>query len=854
MATMNSGLGGATGYGENSFVTNGPDSGTLDDGSVYVDITSVFGPGGITLFGQNYTGFNVGTNGVIGFDWDSTTYNPEGLEGFNQGPLIAPLWTDMDLSQGGDILWDLDTVNGTVTITWLDVAPSSGAGTNSFQVVLTDTGGGNFDLEFIYEDIQYGDGDTLGNSVGLTDGNGNVYELEGSRDTNDATQYETTSFDSGPAPGHFSTSVVDGTPDVYSIDGTSGADNMDVGYTDADGQHITNQDDYILAGDGNDTIRGGEGDDTIVGGAGDDVIYSGSDSDAAAPTYVQVYNGDNYHGTTGQDFYHWNAETGSNAVIRMNNTPTESGSGDGEADYVVVGTTNNTGTLTIGDFDVGNDRIVLPEAYASISMTNASSPPDYYSDITITYANGNTQSFVIYHDGSTPLTASEVFTTEVPTVTASDNDQLIGGEGDDTFILEDHSGNDTIDGGAGEGDHIDASNLSGPASVTYSGDGAGDIVSGSDTITFSDIEQITLTNQADFFDASAAASGVSLDAGTGDDTIIGSSGNDTLSSGIGHDTITGGLGDDVMTSAGGEDLFVLTTSGGRDTITDFGTGDLDGDGRFNDQLDVSNLSGGTGPGGSVTRNDVVVSDDGSGNAVLTFPDGEQLVLLGVPPTFMSAPANLYSAGIPCFTTGTLIDTATGPRPVETLRVGDLMQTADEGCKPVIWIGMTHVPHKALVANPRLRPITLHPGGSLLLARPMTVSRQHRFVFADPQDRTERFLRANQLLQVAPDQASAGCPLGGVTYVHVLLERHQVLFSGGVATESFFPGPWSLRGLSPRSVAKLAALLPRLRYLHGLPPKLARMATEQIYAPLARDEISTAELRERLRATRLKQSA
>ena len=122
MATMNSGLGGTSGYGENSFVANGPDTGTLDDGSVYVDITSVFGPDGITLFGKSYTGFNVGTNGAIGFDWDSTGYYPQGLAGFNEGPLIAPLWTDMDLSKGGDILWDLDPTNGKVTITWLAVS------------------------------------------------------------------------------------------------------------------------------------------------------------------------------------------------------------------------------------------------------------------------------------------------------------------------------------------------------------------------------------------------------------------------------------------------------------------------------------------------------------------------------------------------------------------------------------------------------------------------------------------------------------------------------------------------------------------------------------------------------------
>ena len=210
-------------------------------------------------------------------------------------------------------------------------------------------------------------------------------------------------------------------------------------------------------------------------------------------------------------------------------------------------------------------------------------------------------------------------------------------------------------------------------------------------------------------------------------------------------------------------------------------------------------------------------------------------------------------GIPCFTAGTLIKTARGPCPVETLRVGDLLQTADNGLQQVMWVGISHIEGAALRANPRLRPITLQPGGILNLPHPMTVSRQHRFVLNDT-DQAELFLRANQLHQLAPEQAPSHCPQHGVTYVHVLLERHEVIFAGGIPTESFYPGPWSLRGLSNDAQAELTSLLPDLRALRPLHPRLARIATDKIYSPLARKEISTADLGMRITPERLQHRA
>lgn len=120
---MISGLGGSSGYGENSFKTNGVDHasyGTYDDSAVQIDVTSVFGASGINYFGTDYANIWVNSNGLITFDAHNTSYNPSGIAGLSD-PAIAPFWTDIDIEKGGDIYWDVDTTNGTITITWLDV-------------------------------------------------------------------------------------------------------------------------------------------------------------------------------------------------------------------------------------------------------------------------------------------------------------------------------------------------------------------------------------------------------------------------------------------------------------------------------------------------------------------------------------------------------------------------------------------------------------------------------------------------------------------------------------------------------------------------------------------------------------
>jgi hypothetical protein len=54
MAVMVTGLGGPAGYGENIFSTSTKTTGNNDDGSIQVNLTSVFGAGGLDYFGTSY--------------------------------------------------------------------------------------------------------------------------------------------------------------------------------------------------------------------------------------------------------------------------------------------------------------------------------------------------------------------------------------------------------------------------------------------------------------------------------------------------------------------------------------------------------------------------------------------------------------------------------------------------------------------------------------------------------------------------------------------------------------------------------------------------------------------------------
>lgn len=167
----------------------------------------------------------------------------------------------------------------------------------------------------------------------------------------------------------------------------------------------------------------------------------------------------------------------------------------------------------------------------------------------------------------------------------------------------------------------------------------------------------------------------------------------------------------------------------------------------------------------------------------------------------------------CFCADTLITTPTGQTAVQDLRIGDLVET-ENGPKPLRWIGRRRIGSEELKQNPKLRPVIIRKGalGADLPNRSLRVSRQHRFVsrskIASRMFGTKDVLVAAARLLDLPgirvdEQADQ------VTYYHLMLDAHEIIFAEGAPTESFLATPTSLEALTPQAREELLELLPHL---------------------------------------------
>jgi hypothetical protein len=262
-----------------------------------------------------------------------------------------------------------------------------------------------------------------------------------------------------------------------------------------------------------------------------------------------------------------------------------------------------------------------------------------------------------------------------------------------------------------------------------------------------------------------------------------------------YDTISGGSGNDTITTGTGDDNVVLQRLGAHDTVTDFDIGDADLNGASNDQLDVSDLR--DPDGNPVNVWDVVVTDDGSGNALLTFPEGETLTLQGIAPAQMTG-RQMMASGIPCYAPGTQIDTPGGPRAVENLKVGDLVETLDHGPQPIRWIRSGEQPLED--AGTDDKPVLIKAGalGASLPAHDLVVSPQHR-IFVGGAGQLHRVFSAEMF---APAKSLTAVPgirhMKGktqITWIHFACDRHEVVTANGCLSESLLLGPMVVNGLT-----------------------------------------------------------
>jgi hypothetical protein len=171
-----------------------------------------------------------------------------------------------------------------------------------------------------------------------------------------------------------------------------------------------------------------------------------------------------------------------------------------------------------------------------------------------------------------------------------------------------------------------------------------------------------------------------------------------------------------------------------------------------------------------------------------------------------------AGGVICFTPGTRVATPTGSRLIQDIRPGDRILTKDNGAQDILWTGSRRMSGARLYAMPHLRPIRFK-AGAFGIERPdqdLIVSPQHRMVLSGPSARAlfnteEVLVKAEDLLNdvtICVDHA-----LREVTYIHILLERHNIVWANGLETESFHPSNTALDTIEPDQRTALMSLLP-----------------------------------------------
>jgi hypothetical protein len=199
-----------------------------------------------------------------------------------------------------------------------------------------------------------------------------------------------------------------------------------------------------------------------------------------------------------------------------------------------------------------------------------------------------------------------------------------------------------------------------------------------------------------------------------------------------------------------------------------------------------------GPGGifSVTGD----GDEEDFNFTYTVSDGDNTDV-----------GSVNATSIPCFVAGTLITTDQGDVPVETLQPGDLVMTQDDGPQPLRWIGTRTVAAKDNFAPILIRAGTFGQHGDV------QVSPLHRVLVRD--SLAELLFGEAEVLVAAKDlvnDRSVTRQVGGkVTYVHLMFDQHQVVFTEGLASESFLPGPQTTKSFEKEIIAEICSIFPEL---------------------------------------------
>ncbi|WP_299283326.1 Hint domain-containing protein [uncultured Tateyamaria sp.] len=528
-----------------------------------------------------------------------------------------------------------------------------------------------------------------------------------------------------PGPEYSVTGIPAGVEGDDSIDGGAGNDTI---YGDGGNDTLNGDqgDDEIFAGSGDDSLDGGADNDTVVGGSGADVVLGGTGNDSLFGD-----SADGSPATTGVIIADEDFEGGATGWT-TNRTDTDPGFGE-----------------VLGRFGSVDGTVATQKTFAM----------DQSKDFAILEFDAHLidswdgEEFIITLNGE-QVSFTQFFT-------------QAGTAGSETFIGADGA-TYTVD-------------------YAPTNQGALGFNSGFNDITYG--VRITVENPPANL---TVGFGSTLDQSTADEsfaidnfTIIGTDdAEDTFTAVTDElntdDTLTGGAGNDTLTGGEGNDTFIYNTGDGSDVITDFNTGNSgaidDGDQTNNDFIDLSayythihELRADLADDGLLNQS----TGDFSDNASL---GGGSIAFTGV----TGADLTEDNTNVACFTAGTLIETTDGPVAIEDLRRGMRLVTYDNGNRPVRAILRRMVDGSGDLAPVRIMAHTLDNTRDLL------VSPAHRMLISDW--RAQMLFGADEVLVSASSLVRGDLicrvPTPMVTYYHILMDRHEVIYAEGAPTESF----------------------------------------------------------------------
>jgi Ca2+-binding RTX toxin-like protein len=337
------------------------------------------------------------------------------------------------------------------------------------------------------------------------------------------------------------------------ITGSAAADNM-FGEAGNDTLNGGAGNDTLSGGDGIDTLNGGDGVDTLSGNGGDDILNGGAGDDIFLVNQDEGF--ESYDGGAGYDVI---KATWNNVLIGMKSITGIEALSAGTYYNVNIGGSAGADILDFTNVSIPWSPMILAGAGDDV-ITGTTGADNIFGEAGNDTLNGGL--------GADTLTGGD------------GNDALNGGDGND--ILSGNLGNDSFSGGAG--DDIFLIGGTGDGVDTFDGGAGYDIIkaAGANTaIGIASIVNVEEISNGGFANVSIVGStgadsinltGVTLtgniiiNAGAGDDTVVGSAGNDTIEGGAGNDQINGGAGDDVFLVGLGSGSDEYDGGAGYDTI------------------------------------------------------------------------------------------------------------------------------------------------------------------------------------------------------------------------------------------------------------------------------------------------